>query len=735
MLVIIIKNNLSLFSKLVLFLITMLFFSCKDEVELKTSPEGIQLKTASLSGDEKRLGAGDFENDVVFKVVGFDVDSSGKWKYTIELAGYKKSDSVFIENGQGNIKNFLTSEEWQSLETDENSMVYVSVILENDQYEKDIVCDLYFIKDLYGIGSWQDLKAIENDLSGHYTLRTDIVFPTKGELHDTVEEKLFNPIGFSSDAPKPFSGSLNGNGHTIKGFFVNNPLGEEIGLFSILSDGAVVENVHFIVPNNDIVGMKNVGAIAGYIDGATVKNCTIDLMSGDIDGKLNVGGVVGYINKGSVENCTVTGENNSVKGHIYIGGIAGYVEQGEVKGATFVGTRKAVSGNNHIGGIAGYVEQGRVNECTVIGSGEFVIGEYYVGGFVGSLNEGEVDDCTLKEENENETDSVSGIKYVGGAVGRVQGESTILNCDVSVQVQGEAFVGGFTGSLEGDSNMELCRSEGAVNGKMHIGGICGLIDENAYITRCFSYVEEVKPISETDTCENIGGLVGYLKGYVEECKAVGVTVGGDESFYVGGLIGKVFSKSIVKKCLVIEGYVSGADNIGGLVGKLDPGGEIHHSCSKIDVSGKNQVGGLVGSCSGRVTNCYARNGIVTGKKAVGGLLGRHIGIVNNCYASMDVVSTATNHGLFVGDFGEADEGTMTGCYFEERGKINGSSDDSKYGLYKRTKEQFTTASLIDETVREIFHAWLFNKYWYTDSTHNDGYPFLYIEEDLNNNFD
>jgi hypothetical protein len=72
------------------------------------------------------------------------------------------------------------------------------------------------------------------------------------------------------------------------------------------------------------------------------------------------------------------------------------------------------------------------------------------------------------------------------------------------------------------------------------------------------------------------------------------------------------------------GQVSGDDNVGGLVGR-NACGSISNSYSTGAVTGYWSVGGLVGRNSfwggfGTITNCYS-TGMVTGDRDVGGLVG------------------------------------------------------------------------------------------------------------------
>lgn len=90
--------------------------------------------------------------------------------------------------------------------------------------------------------------------------------------------------------------------------------------------------------------------------------------------------------------------------------------------------------------------------------------------------------------------------------------------------------------------------------------------------------------------------------------------------------------------------VSGRDNVGGLVGKYE--GTISNCNVDGSVTGDYNVGGLVGTGSvlGRMENCGS-TGTVSGQKNVGGLAGELIGKVNSSFSTADVVGVENVGGL------------------------------------------------------------------------------------------
>jgi len=130
---------------------------------------------------------------------------------------------------------------------------------------------------------------------------------------------------------------------------------------------------------------------------------------------------------------------------------------------------------------------------------------------------------------------------------------------------------------------------------------------------------------------NVGALSGFLdSGTITNCYAQRVDVSGDEN--IGGLVGQ--STGRLFQCYT-TGKVAGDFHIGGLVG-LVADSTVNTSYSEANVSGNGNVGGLVGKTGDEtsvINNCYAA-GNVTGGTYAGGLVGQiERGRTYKCYSS------------------------------------------------------------------------------------------------------
>ena len=122
---------------------------------------------------------------------------------------------------------------------------------------------------------------------------------------------------------------------------------------------------------------------------------------------------------------------------------------------------------------------------------------------------------------------------------------------------------------------------------------------------------------------NVGGIVGYSSGTIEDCYNTGSVSGGNN---VGGIAGTAYS---AKDCHN-EGTVSGSDCVGGILGRgADLNGVVNRCYNTGDISGEGGVGGIAGRNILGVTNSY-NTGTISGEYASGIAGGSRMGVVN-CY--------------------------------------------------------------------------------------------------------
>jgi len=178
------------------------------------------------------------------------------------------------------------------------------------------------------ISNAEELQQIRNDLDGHYVLVDDV---------DLSHVDNFEPIGGQ------FTGTFDGNGHTISGLTIDRPKEDSVGLFRLVGNKpqqGTVKNVS--LEDAEVTGNSTVGAFAGSNRGRILRS----YVTGKIRGNRNVGGIVGLNLGGVVRSSYATG---NVSGNNGVGGLAG-TNVGSVKESYAISN---VTGDEHLGGLIG----------------------------------------------------------------------------------------------------------------------------------------------------------------------------------------------------------------------------------------------------------------------------------------------------------------------------------------------------------------------------------------------
>ncbi|MGM9727224.1 MAG: leucine-rich repeat protein [Prevotella sp.] len=246
------------------------------------------------------------------------------------------------------------------------------------------------------ISTEAQLKAIANNLSGTYVLKNDI----------TLSDDEWTPIGTSDH---PFTGTLDGQGHTIIGLTVGNGVQDQTNnnkAFFGFTNGATVTNIAFtsavvkgyeqaaivvaqatsstlsnIYVSGVVTGRDHVGTIAGDARGTTDKrtqitNCvsTAAALSTEHQG----GGIAGWTNNSifsyNIAYGAVTAPQNGA------GGITGMVDNdGNTEYKSNISAAPYIKGHaDHTRGINGWCN----NNCSNTNSGgnlSWAGTEYYLG--------------------------------------------------------------------------------------------------------------------------------------------------------------------------------------------------------------------------------------------------------------------------------------------------------------------------------------------------------------------
>ena len=240
----------------------------------------------------------------------------------------------------------------------------------------------------------------------------------------------WTPIGNSWD--NPFTGTLDGDGHSVSGIYINSTANYQ-GLVGVLGSGGTLQNLG--VKASYIKGGYHVGGVCGNSRG-TVTNC---YNTGNVTGNNQVGGVCGY-NDGTVTNCYNTG---NVTGNSQVGGVCGE----NYTTVTNCYNTGNVTGNSQVGGVCGLNYTTVTNCYYLAGTANSGIGENY--------NSGEATEKTADEFQSGEVASLLGEGW-GQAIGT--DDYPVLTTDANKKVYAYTMYQGQsteTGYANNNGNVDL----------------------------------------------------------------------------------------------------------------------------------------------------------------------------------------------------------------------------------------------------------------------------------------
>lgn len=179
---------------------------------------------------------------------------------------------------------------------------------------------------------------------------------------------------------------------------------------------------------------------------------------------------------------------------------------------------------------------------------------------------------------------VSGLKSTEGLVSCLSSAGTVKNLTVIGTVSGSSHVGGIAATSYG--TVENCLFDGTVttsSSSASAGGIVGRASKGNRIVNCVNTGDIKNTCTSYSSTLNIGGIVGYTYGTVENCYSTGnvsARTDRDTNKGIGGIAGAVKGSSYYEKwgalinCYVI-GTVTGPESgIGAVVGTVDSGTSI-----------------------------------------------------------------------------------------------------------------------------------------------------------------
>ncbi len=270
---------------------------------------------------------------------------------------------------------------------------------------------------------------------------------------------------------------------------------------------------------------------------------------------------------------------------------------------TFDGRNHTISGlhityGGYAVGLFCYVKDGTIIKNVKI-KDSYIKGKEAVGGICGTNSRNDdvitISNCVVDAYIVATSDRAGGI-YGGHGAWYSEEKSVVENCinNGTVVVSG-GTVGGICSEWSGD--IINCSNNGVVKGNEYVGGIVG--DGNLY-----SYYSNTSTISK---CHNDGIVSGYQyvggiagNGYIiSESYNLGDVTG---VTYVGGIAGAILRT--MENVYNVGAISANAGYVGGLAGSANDISNSYNAGRVSNNSYLNNVGGLCGTCSGTMRNCY-----------------------------------------------------------------------------------------------------------------------------------
>lgn len=222
--------------------------------------------------------------------------------------------------------------------------------------------DPFIISDATDLEELSDnVENNKESFAGQYFLMTsDIDMSNVANLRP-----IGNNFGRSADLPdfiRPFSGTFDGAGHTIRNLQMEHRNELFGGLFGII-DNATIKNVN--IDNSDIYISVGAAAIVGAGTGkCSIVNCHVGENVSITNGSYYAGGIIGGLLQGdgsTIADCTNAATVKSI--NISGGIIANNSQTGlTIERCGSVGN--IVEANSYTGGICGYTTEGlTINDC------------------------------------------------------------------------------------------------------------------------------------------------------------------------------------------------------------------------------------------------------------------------------------------------------------------------------------------------------------------------------------
>lgn len=214
-----------------------------------------------------------------------------------------------------------------------------------------------------------------------------------------LQGKLFIPIAESTNGSNKFSGTIDGQGHYIRGLYIK---GSEIS-------NDLTSDVTGVSKNGMAGYAQNVGLVSVLTTNGKITNLVIQISdiyassSAGEDGTqgsnnpISVGTLVGWMEAGEISNCVVEGNITTSGAENRVGGLAGNVWAATISDCVSKVSISASGKDTHVGGVVGALRKGKnvtLSSCVFDGDTLISTGGS-VGGIVGNHENSKVNASNL----------------------------------------------------------------------------------------------------------------------------------------------------------------------------------------------------------------------------------------------------------------------------------------------------------------------------------------------------
>lgn len=526
---------------------------------------------------------------------------------------------------------------------------------------------------------WFDKNAKMTDSA---KLLADITINEDVSGSDATSQKYkWTPIG--TDKTKAYTGSFDGNGHTISGLYINSTA-VNTGLFGYVGAAGEIKNV--TISDSVITSTQNyTGAVVGDSKG-NITNCHTTATT-RVTGANYVGGIVGELDSNmSLAQCSNAGEVQGTGTSGYVGGIAGRVQSNASNALTDSYNTGRITGVANVGGIAGHLYNGGGIQ-NVYNTGSVSASKGVAGGIVGAFRYGTLKnaynaglvEASAKGGVAGRLDWNNGAKTVQNvfysdeyeAVGNLNGctiqngTATAKTSDGLKALTSEDLGGGFAADTNGinsgypvlawqngtaksddpEKDDNGWQGEAAKDAPQQKDGVyqIGTPAELAWFAeKAAQYSTDLKAVLTADLDLNnnvwtgIGGQTADT-GFAGTLDGAGHTI---KNLYLKNGKGLIpYNKGTVKN-LTLAGILKGGDETAALTGTN--AGTLEEITSNVTVTGGNKIAGIAGNNTkdGVIKDCH-NTGAVTGESYAAAIVAYNEGSVSGCSNTAVITAGST----------------------------------------------------------------------------------------------